>query len=81
MCIEWGTTMKLNELKLNEKGKIKYMNCNEEIKRRLLDLGLIKGTIIEPVFVSPVGDPKAFNVRGTIIAIRLEETEKIILEE
>lgn len=73
--------MKLNELQLNKKGIIKVIKCDKNIKRRLLDLGLVKGSIIEPVFISPFGNPKAFYVRGSIIAIRNEESEKIIIEE
>ena len=73
--------MNLSELKISEKGIIKSVECDENIKRRLLDLGLIKGTIIEPIFVSPIGDPRAFSVRGTIIAIRKKETNKIFLEK
>ena len=72
--------MTLNELKLNEVGFIKDLNCSSGVKRRLLDLGLIKGTCIVPVFVSPSGDPTAFEVRGSVIAIRVEDTKLIELE-
>lgn len=72
--------MTLNELKLNETGYIKSLNCLDEVKRRLLDLGLIKGTKITPLFVSPSGDPTAFEVRGSVIAIRVEDTKLIDLE-
>ena len=44
---------------------------------RLLDLGLVKGTKIVPVLVSPSKDPRAFFVRGSIIAIRKEEAQNI----
>ena len=43
------------------------------LKRRLLDLGIIKGTKIIPVLKSPSGDPTAFEVRGTLIALRKED--------
>lgn len=69
--------MSLNMLQLNEKGLIKEIDCNKEIKRRLMDLGLIKNTYIIPVLVSPSKDPRAYLVRGTTIAIRKEEAEKI----
>lgn len=72
--------MKLNELKLQEKAKIKEIYCANNIKRRLLDLGMVKGTEIKPVFVSPSGDPKAFEIRGTLIAIREEDTSLIEIE-
>ena len=72
--------MTLNELKLNEIGFIKELKCNSGVKRRLLDLGLIEGTKITPIFVSPSGDPTAFEVRGSIIAIRIEDTKLIFIE-
>lgn len=71
--------MTLNELKLNEIGYIKNLNCADGVKRRLLDLGLINGTKIVPLFVSPSGDPTAFEIRGSVIAIRVEDTKLIDL--
>ena len=52
----------------------------EGIKRRLLDMGLVGGTNIIPVLVSPSSDPRAFLVRGSIIAIRKEDAENIIIK-
>ena len=72
--------MTLNELNLNETGYIKSLNCADGVKRRLLDLGLIKGTKITPIFVSPSGDPTAFEIRGSVIAIRVEDTSLIDLD-
>lgn len=72
--------MTLNELKLNETGYIKDLKCNDIVKRRLLDLGLTKGTKITPIFVSPSGDPTAFEFRGSVIAIRSEDTMFINLD-
>lgn len=67
----------LDKLPLNEKGLIKEINCDVNIKRRLLDLGLIANTPIIPVFKSASGDPTAFEIRNTIIAIRKEESRLI----
>ena len=69
--------MTLYDLKLNETGYVKSLNCADGVKRRLLDLGLIPGTKIVPLFVSPSGDPTAFEIRGTVIAIREEDTKLI----
>lgn len=77
MKIENTKIINLSQLPLNENGRIEKINCNESIKRRLLDLGLVKGTNIVPVLISPSGDPRAFSVRGSIIAIRKEDTENI----
>ena len=67
----------LSQLPLNENGIIDKIECDEGIKRRLLDMGLVKGTNIVPILISPSGDPRAFLVRGTIIAIRKEDAEDI----
>ena len=72
--------MTLNKLKLNETGYIKSLNCTDGVKRRLLDLGLIEGTPITPILISPSGDPKAFELRGSVIAIRVEDTSLIDLD-
>ena len=70
----------LNQLPLNKSGKINKIKCDEGIKRRLLDMGLVKGTEITPILISPSGDPRAFLVRGTIIAIREEDAKNIKIE-
>lgn len=70
----------LNQLPLNKSRKINKIECDEGIKRRLLDMGLVKGTEITPILISTSGDPRAFLVRGTIIAIREEDAKNIKIE-
>lgn len=72
--------MNLNELPLNTVGIIDNLNCNGNIRRRLLDLGLVNGTKIIPVFKSPSGDPTAYEIRKTLIAIRQEDSKLISLK-
>lgn len=67
----------LSQLPLNKNGRIDEIKCDEGIKRRLLDMGLVKGTNIVPILVSPSRDPRAFLVRGTIIAIRKDDAKHI----
>lgn len=67
----------LSQLPLNKKGTVQELKCDGNIRRRLLDMGLVKGTNIVPVLVSPSKDPRAFEVRGSIIAIRKEDAENI----
>lgn len=73
--------MNLSELPLNTVGIIDKLNCNGNIKRRMLDLGLISGTKIRPIFKSPSGDPVAYEIRKTLIAIRKEDSQYIILQQ
>lgn len=72
--------MNLSELPLNTVGIIDELNCNGNIRRRLLDLGLVKGTKITPVFQSPSGDPTAYEIRRTLIALRKEDSKHINLK-
>ena len=72
--------MNLYELPLNKVGIIDNLNCSGNIRRRLLDLGLVNGTKIVPVFKSPSGDPTAFEIRKTLIALREEDSKLINLK-
>jgi DtxR family Mn-dependent transcriptional regulator len=47
--------------------------CRGAERRRLLDLGFVAGTAVEVEMVSPAGDPTAYRVRGTVIALRREQ--------
>ena len=73
-------TIPLTELKLNSTGKIKEINCKSNIKRRLLDLGLVPNTEITPIMESVSGDPMAYEVRNIILAIRKEDADNILVE-
>lgn len=72
-------TLPLTKLKLNSVGIIKEINCKSNIKRRLLDLGLIPNTSITPIMTSISGDPIAYEVRNIILAIRKQDANKIIV--
>lgn len=73
-------TKRLSELRKGEKAMIVKLNLNGLTRRRLFDLGFIPGTVIQVVFESPLGDPVAYLVRDTLIALRKEESEKIEVE-
>ncbi len=70
----------VNELEIGEIGVVTKIIGEETIKRRLLDLGLIEGTGIKPVLISPSGDPRAFEFRGSLIAIRKEDAKNIMIK-
>lgn len=68
---------KLSDLKVGEYGTVVSLDTDEKIKRRLLDIGLVPGTKVECLLKSPLGEPKAYNIRGCILALRSEDTKKI----
>lgn len=73
-------TKKLSELRKGETAIIVSVNLNGLTRRRLYDLGFIPGTLVQVVFESPLGDPVAYLIRNTLIALRKDESEKIEVE-
>lgn len=69
----------LYELPLGKCGVVNSIQVEGIIRRRMLDLGLVPGTIVEALRVSPSGDPKAYRVRGAVIAFRQEEGSRIMI--
>ena len=67
----------LNMLNIDDEAVVAQVR---EGNRRLEDLGLVEGTKIKCVLKSPLGDPAAYRIRGSIIAIRSESAEKILVE-
>lgn len=71
----------LNNIKIGQNAVIKKMLNEEQMKRRLSDVGLIEGTTVCCVTRAPFGDPTAFGVRGAVIALREEDSKNILVEE
>ena len=62
-----------------QKGRVKKMISSGGMHRRFRDIGLIENTVVECVGKSPAGNPKAFLIRGAVIAIRTEDCCGIII--
>lgn len=69
--------IKLSEGKTGDFIRITYLDIEGVMRRRLLDLGFVPGAIVEVLRKSPLGDPIAFRVSQTSIALRKEESLKI----
>lgn len=76
-----GKFKTLSSLKIGEEGTIlgiaKILRGQQ--RRRLMDLGIVPGTKIEAELKSFTGDPVAYRVRGTSVALRKQQTDKIYL--
>ncbi|TQO36388.1 DtxR family Mn-dependent transcriptional regulator [Arenibacter algicola] len=74
---------RLSILKENETAKI--IGISKEIRgdsrRRLLDLGFVKGAEVKIDLLNPLGDPKAFLIKGTSIALRHNQASKILIQK
>ena len=62
--------MYLNSIIKNKEYKIKNINADELIKRRLYDIGIIKDSKIELLYISPSKRMKAYLIKNSILAIR-----------
>ncbi len=71
----------LFDLKKGQKCLIDKILTNGSMRRRFLDIGLTPNTLVECVNISPQGDPKAFLIRGAVIAIRREDCKNILIKE
>ncbi len=68
----------LCDMKKGERSVIKELKIQGSLRRRLMDMGFVEGTAVECAGISPAGDPKAFRVRGTVIALRKEDAAQIL---
>jgi len=69
----------LNQFPLNAWGQIVYIKESTKMRRRLWDLGFTNGAIIKALYVSPSGNPKAYLIRGSVIALRNEDAGAIVI--
>lgn len=67
----------LNELGVGETSKIVRLNGEGVVKRRMMDMGLTKGTEVTVRKVAPLGDPIELTVRGYELSIRKSEAATI----
>ncbi len=70
----------LNDVVPGQRAIVKTLRSTGSMRRRLLDIGLIENTGCFCVGRSPSGDPKAFLIRGAVIAIRSEDCQDIMIK-
>ncbi|NLB91058.1 MAG: ferrous iron transport protein A [Clostridiales bacterium] len=70
----------LKEAAIGETVVIKKLLGDGAVKRRIMDMGLTKGTSVTIRKVAPLGDPIELNVRGYELSIRKSEAESILIE-
>ena len=71
---------RLNELPINNIGIINDINTNDSFKRRLLNLGIVKGSYIKPLYKAILKDPTAYLVKNSVIALREEDAMNIMVK-
>ena len=67
----------LKEAKIGSTVTVKKLNGEGAVKRRIMDMGITKGTEIFVRKVAPLGDPIEVTVRGYELSLRKADAEMI----
>lgn len=67
----------LKSVKCGQRARVKKLHGDSLIKRRIMDMGITKGTQITVNRVAPLGDPIEVTVRGYELSLRKSEAEII----
>lgn len=71
----------LSEIKIGKSAIIVKVNAVGGMRRRLQDLGFITGNSVDALSIAALGDPTAYRIHGTVIALRKEDADQILVEE
>lgn len=71
---------KLNEFNIGETGRIKNVEGEGKIRRRLFDMGVTPGAEVYLRKKAPLGDPLEVNIRGYELTLRKNEACLVSVE-
>lgn len=74
-------TITLWDIRPGQSATVRALLSSGAMRRRLMDIGLVEGTKVQCVQSSPLGDPKAFLIRGAVIALRGVDARNILIAE
>lgn len=72
--------MLLSEMKENQTAKIVHIGGNGALRRRILEMGIIKGAEVYIEKYAPMKDPVELIVKGYHVSLRVEEASQITVE-
>ena len=71
----------LSDLPAGRSADVAQMDAPGPMGRRLLDIGFTEGTRVHCLYAAPSGEPRAYLVRGAVIALRREDAARVRLLE
>ena len=72
--------MQLNEIKQGQRATVLRVGGNGALRRRILEMGILKGTEIYVEKYAPLRDPLELIVKGYHVSLRVEEAAQISVE-
>lgn len=70
-------TITLDQLRKGQRAVVARVKSRGLERRRLMDLGILPGTPIHVEMGNPLGDPIAYQVRGSVIALRNAQAHNV----
>lgn len=70
----------LSSLSPGQSARVLGLSPECPMLRRFQDLGLIEGTLVRCLYKSPLGDPKAYLIRGAVIALRKSDADTVAVD-
>ena len=67
----------LSQMRPGARATVIDLNAEGGMRRRLQDLGLVKGCRVDCVERSPLGDPTAYRICGAVVALRREDADAV----
>ncbi|MDW8802401.1 ferrous iron transport protein A [Clostridium sp. A1-XYC3] len=75
-----GKVMGLHEVEIKTKVRVVQINPESKMRRRIMDMGIVKGTELVLEGKAPMGDPIEIGVRGYNLSLRKNEAKDVIVE-
>lgn len=72
--------MLLSEMKENQTARVVRVGGNGALRRRILEMGILKGTQVYVEKYAPLKDPMELIVKGYHVSLRVEEAAQITVE-
>ena len=73
--------MTLRDLGVGKSGRVLIVGGERILRRRLLEMGITPKVIVTVKKTAPMGDPIELFLRGYVLSLRLQDAEKIEVEE
>ncbi len=73
------TQKTLRDVPVGESATVVKLTGEGAIKRRIMDMGLTKGTRVDVRKVAPLGDPIEVTVRGFELSLRKDEAQNVVV--
>ena len=70
----------LRDIAIGKSAVVKKLHGEGALKRRIMDMGITKGTTVYVRKVAPLGDPLEVTVRGYELSVRKEDAQEIEVE-